>query len=175
VNHLVPFRPRLLVLVAALWLAGCAAQKLHDQSMDQISAGQVRPGLQGLQKASQLEPDNARYRIDFLTQRALATQAVLSRAEEAHRAGRLDEAQQRFQDALLLDDTSERAQRGLRLVNDQRRADNVIQQAERSLKANQLDTARDLLQRAVKEMPLNSSLASQLSGSRSHSAPSRSR
>jgi general secretion pathway protein D len=155
-------RPRLVVLAAAVWLAGCAAQKLHDQSMDQIGAGQLRPGLQGLRKASELEPDNARYRIDYLTQRGLALQATLGRAEDAQRAGRLDDAQRRFEDALLLDEGSERARRGLQLVTEQRRADAVIQQAERALKANQVDNARDLLQRAAKEMPLDTRLAGQL-------------
>ena len=163
-NHLPPLRPRLLALAVTVWLAGCAAQKLHDQAMEQIGAGQVRPGLQSLRKASELEPDNARYRIDYLTQRALASQNSLNRAEDARRAGRLDEAQKGYQDALAIDETSERAQRGLQQLAEQRRADGVIQQAERATKANQLDSARDLLQRALKEMPLNASLTMALRG-----------
>ena len=155
-------RHRLVALVAALLLAGCAAQKLHDDGMQQITEGKVGPALLSLRKAAEMDPGNARYRIDFLTQRALATQGVLNKADDARTAGRLDEAAQRYREALTLDDANERAQRGALLVQEQRRAENVIQQAERSLKAGQNDAALDLLRRGVKDMPGNPALAAQL-------------
>ena len=120
---------RLAALAAALLLAGCAAQKHHDDGLQQVHEGKLAPGLQNLRKASELDPSNARYRIDYLTQRELATQAVLARADDARQAGRLDEAAQRYRDALQLDEGNERAQRGAALVAEQRRADGVITQA----------------------------------------------
>jgi general secretion pathway protein D len=155
-------RHRLVALIAALLLAGCAAQQLHDDGMRQISDGKVGPALQALRKASEMDPGNARYRIDYLTQRTLATQAVLAKADDARTAGRLDEAGQRYRDALALDDANERAQRGAALVQDQRRADSVVQQAERAHKAGQTDAALDLLKRGVKDVPGNASLVAQL-------------
>jgi general secretion pathway protein D len=161
-NELRRPRHRLVALMATLLLAGCAAQQLHDDGMRQIGDGKVGPALQSLRKASEMDPGNARYRIDYLTQRTLATQAVLAKADDARTAGRLDEAAQRYRDALALDDANERAQRGAALVQDQRRADNVIQQAERAQKAGQTDAALDLLKRGVRDIPGNASLAAQL-------------
>ncbi len=155
-------RHRWLALAAALLLAGCAAQKLHDDGMQQITEGKVGPALQSLRKAAEMDPGNARYRIDFLTQRALATQGVLNKADDARAAGRLDEAAQRYREALALDDANERAQRGAQLVQEQRRADSVLQQAERSQKAGQTESALDLLRRGLKDMPGNAALAAQL-------------
>jgi general secretion pathway protein D len=148
-------------LLAAL-LAGCAAQQLHADGMQQVTEGKVAAGLQKLRSASEMEPTNARYRIDFLTQRALISQALLGRADDARNAGRLDDASQRYREALQYDDSSERAQRGLQLVTDQRRADSVLQQAERNYKAGNLETAQDLLKRGLKDLPGNASLAAML-------------
>lgn len=154
--------PRTLLLAAALLLAGCAAQKHHTEGLQQLQAGQTAAALQNLRKALELEPGNARYRIDYLSQRALASQAILERADEARTAGRLDEAQQRYRESLQFDDGNERAQRGITLVQEQRRADAVLQQADRSLKAGQLEAAQDLLRRGAKDLPGNASLAAQL-------------
>ncbi|WP_341888618.1 secretin N-terminal domain-containing protein [Variovorax sp. YR752] len=153
---------RLVALAAALLLAGCAAQKHHDDGLQQIHEGKLAPGLQSLRKASELDPSNARYRIDYLTQRELATQAILARADEARQAGRLDEAAQRYRDALQLDEGNERAQRGALLVAEQRRADTTIAQAERALKAGHTEGAQDLLRRAAKDLPGNASVLAQL-------------
>lgn len=157
-------RPGTLAAVAAVvvLLAGCAAQQHSSDGMRLLHEGKVAEGLENLRKASEMEPSNARYRIDYLTQRELATQAVLSRADDARAAGRLDEATQRYQEALKLNEGSERAQRGLQLVADQRKADTAIQQAERATKAGQTEQAQDILRRASKDVPGNSSVAAQL-------------
>jgi len=163
-----PSTPRLsrhlCALTIAVLLAGCAAQQHHSDGLQQINEGKIGPALQNLRKASELDPANARYRIDYLTQRALATQGVLARADDARAAGRLDEAMQRYREAMGLDESSERAKRGAQLVAEQRRADGVIQQAERSVKAGQLETAQDQLRRAAKDLPGNASIAAQLRG-----------
>ncbi|HNW61507.1 MAG TPA: secretin N-terminal domain-containing protein [Piscinibacter sp.] len=153
---------RLVALAAALLLAGCAAQSMHSDGLQQLNEGKVAQGLQNLRKASEMDPGNARYRIDFLTQRELATQAVLRRADEARTAGRVDEAIQRYREALQLDEGSERAQRGLMQLDDQRKGEAAIQQAERMLKAGQTDPARDVLRRAQKDLPGNAAVAAQL-------------
>mgnify|MGYP001245951182 CR=1 FL=1 len=154
--------PLLATLVAALLLAGCAAQKHHDEGLQQVQRGQLAPGLQNLRRATELEPANARYRIDYLTQRELGAQSVLARADEARAAGRLDEAAQRYAEALQLDEGSDRALRGAQLVAEQRQADAVLAQAERALKAGQTEPAHDMLRRAAKDMPGNASVAARL-------------
>ena len=82
---------RLAAIAAALWLAGCAAQQHNGDGMKLLRDGKTAEGLAALRKASELDPNNARYRIDYLAQRELASQAALNRADEARGAGRLDE------------------------------------------------------------------------------------
>jgi len=149
-------------LAVALLLAGCAAQSVHNEGLQQLRDGKVAQAVQTLRKAADMDPGNARYRIDYLTQRELAAQALLSRADEARAAGRLDEAAERYREALQIDDSSERALRGARLVVEQRKADAAIAQAERYAKGGQTESAQDVLRRAAKDLPGNASLQAQL-------------
>lgn len=151
-----------LSLASLALLAACAGQQLHNDGMGLLQSGKVAEGLQSLRKATEAEPSNARYRIDYLAQRALATQGLLGKAEEARTAGRLEEAAQRYREALALDDGNERAQRGLVAVSEQRKADAAIAQAEKFAKLGQFDAALDTLRRGSKDLPSNGSIATQL-------------
>ncbi len=153
---------RLAVLAGAALLAGCAAQRLHDDGMKQIQQGQVPAGLQTLRQASDMEPSNARYRIDYMAQRALAVQAMLERADAARTGGRLDEAEAAYREALALDGNNDRALRGARLLVDQRRADSALAQTDRSVQAGQLEQGREIVRHALKQMPDNASLSARL-------------
>jgi general secretion pathway protein D len=153
---------RVCAIAAALLLAGCAAQKLHNDAMQQLGDGQVPTALDNLRKASEMDPANARYRIDYMTQRALAVQRQIAAADQARTAGRLNEAADLYGAALKIDDDSEQAKRGLTLVAEQRRADTVLQQAERAFKAGQTEGGLDMLRRAVKDLPGNTSIAARL-------------
>ena len=83
-SHPAPWRfAALAALTSALWLAGCAAQQHNGDGLRLLREGKTAEGLASLRKASDMEPNNARYRIDYLAQRELASQAVLSRADEA--------------------------------------------------------------------------------------------
>ena len=149
-------------LAAALWLAGCAAQQHNGDGMKLLHEGKTAEGLANLRKASELEPKNPRYRIDYLAQRELASQAVLARADDARTAGRLDEAAAGYQEVLRFNEGSERAQRGLQLVQEQRKADAAIALADKHARAGQADAAQDVLRRAVKDVPGNASLQARL-------------
>lgn len=149
-------------LAATLWLAGCAAQQHNGDGMKLLHEGKTAEGLANLRKASELEPKNPRYRIDYLAQRELASQAVLARADEARTAGRLDEAASSYQEVLRFNDGSERAQRGLQLVQEQRKADAAIALAEKHARAGQAESAQDVLRRAIKDIPGNASLQAKL-------------
>jgi len=153
---------RLAVLAAALLLAGCAAQQHNGDGMKLLHEGKTAEGLASLRKATELDPKNPRYRIDYLAQRELASQAVLARADEARAAGRLDEAASGYQEVLRFNDGSERAQRGLQLVQEQRKADAAIALADRHARAGQADSAQDVLRRAIKDIPGNASLQAKL-------------
>ncbi|WP_374369202.1 secretin N-terminal domain-containing protein [Piscinibacter sp.] len=153
---------RLAAIAAALWLAGCAAQQHNGDGMKLLRDGRTVEGLASLKKASELDPNNPRYRIDYLAHRELASQAALNRADEARLAGRLDEAAKGYQEVLRFNEASERAQRGLQLVQEQRKADTALALAEKHARAGQHEAAQDVLRRAAKDLPGNSSVQSQL-------------
>ncbi len=153
---------RLAAIAAALWLAGCAAQQHNGDGMKLLRDGKTAEGLAALRKASELDPNNARYRIDYLAQRELASQAALNRADEARGAGRLDEAVKGYQEVLRFNEGSERAQRGLQLVQEQRKADAALALAEKHARAGQHEAAQDVLRRAAKDLPGNLSVQAQL-------------
>lgn len=159
-SHPAPWR--LAALAAALWLAGCAAQQHNGDGLKLLQEGRTAEGLASLRKASELEPKNPRYRIDYLAQRELASQAVLGRADEARLAGRLDDATKGYQEVLRFNEGSERAQRGLQLVQEQRKADTALALAEKHARAGQAEAAHDVLRRAIKDLPGNASVQAQL-------------
>ena len=144
---------RALALACAVLLSGCAAQRLHEQGLQALGQGEPGVALQSLRQASELEPGNARYRLDYLQQRALALQSLNTRADEARNAGRGDEASALYRQALQLDNVNERALRGLQQMQDQRRVVQATAQIEQSLQSQQPEQARDQVRRALRDLP----------------------
>ncbi|MEY8878379.1 MAG: secretin N-terminal domain-containing protein [Leptothrix sp. (in: b-proteobacteria)] len=142
-----------LSLACVIALGGCAAQNSHDAGLQSLADGRTEQGLQQLKQATEIEPSNPRFRLDFLSQRALATQQLIGRAEEARSAGRIDVAQGLYRDVLTLDANNDRAQRGLQQLQDQRRVEVVKQQVDASLQAQQPSQAMEQVRRAQREMP----------------------
>lgn len=142
-----------LTLACAVVLSGCAAQRVHEDGLNAIASGRTTEGLQQLRQAAEQEPGNARYRIDYLSQRTLATHALAGKADDARSAGQLDEAARLYREALMLDPSSDRAQRGLQAVQDQRRVDGVRSQVDSFLKGRQNEQALEAVRRAQRELP----------------------
>ncbi|MGY0194539.1 secretin N-terminal domain-containing protein [Leptothrix sp. BB-4] len=142
-----------LTLACAVVLTGCAAQRAHDDGLNALAQGRTGEGLQHLRQASEQDPGNARYRIDYLSQRALATQNICNRADEARAKDQFDEAARLYREALSLDPANERAQRGLQAVQDLRRIEVVRGQVDSQLKGKQLEQAAETVRRAQRELP----------------------
>ena len=142
-----------LAAITAMLLAGCAAQRLHDQGLASVAEGRTQQGLDELRRASEMEPGDARFRIDFLNERQRAVLRAIDRAERAMQADQLDSAQDLWRQVLALDAGNDRALRGLMQTEERRRADVVIQEAERLFKARQAEQAQETLRRVLKEQP----------------------
>jgi general secretion pathway protein D len=138
---------------AALLLAGCAAQRLHSDGLDQIEKGHNREGLSSLRRAAELDQDNPRYRMDYLNQRQFAVQRLFYTAELAWQAGKLDEAEKPLRGVLELEPTNDRALRALFDIEQRRRADRQVDQADEQIRSGQLAAARDLLKGVLREQP----------------------
>jgi len=140
-------------VVVSAGLLGCAAQRLNDDGMKMISAGQNEQGLSLLARASEMEPGNSRFRIDYLEQQALAVRDLLRRASDARSSGQGSAARELYLAALRLDSANELARRGMAAVDMDERHGAIISDADRSFKAGDSVGARAKLRQVLLENP----------------------
>jgi general secretion pathway protein D len=117
------------VLAIALW--GCAAQRAYQDGQTLIAAGDAVAGLSKLEEAVSREPSNAQYRITLAIQKSRLVQAALGVANVALKAGRLDEAELQFGNALRLDAGLAAARQGLDDVQKEKRRAALLDDVER--------------------------------------------
>ncbi|MEY2688386.1 MAG: hypothetical protein RL375_2584, partial [Pseudomonadota bacterium] len=149
--NLTALRPRLTALAAAFLLAACAGQQLHKEGIDQLAKGQTQQGLESLRKASEADPTNAQYRIDFIRQRSAVVQASIAAGDDALARGKFEDAQMRYREALAAEPSNERAVRGLVRIEERKRLDAQFEQAEKLVKAGQFEQAQDILGRLARD------------------------
>ncbi len=155
-----PALPALTALaLAAVLLGGCAAQREHRDGLDYASQGKAEQALTSLRRANELEPDNVRYKLDYVMQRNVAIRNLVERADDERKVLHFDAALQLYREALKIEPGNERALRGVKMVEIERRAQVQLAAAERAFKANQLDSARDTVRGVLMEMPQNSAAA----------------
>ena len=145
-----------MVLMTTL-LSGCAGYRYHAEGMELINAGKREQGLPLLAQATQLEPNNARYRMDYLTQQGLVVRDLLNRADAARAAGQLSAARDLYVAAARMDAGNERARRGIAQVNLDERHVAIIADAERLQKSGNAAAAREKLRVVLTENPVNNS------------------
>jgi general secretion pathway protein D len=147
-------RPRLTALATAVLLAACASQQLHKEGMDQLAQGHTQDGLNSLRRASEAEPSNAQYRVDYLKQRTAMAQAAVAAGDDALSRGKPDDARERYREVLTFEPTNERAVRGLVQIEERKRAEAQFAQAERLFKGGQNEAAQEILARMAREQTM---------------------
>jgi general secretion pathway protein D len=130
----------LLILVGAL-LGGCASNRAFKAGKELIEAGEAEAGLAKVEEALRLDPENREYRIYLVRQREFAIQRFLALAEEARRAGKLDDAERSFRRAGALHPGNPRARAGLEALELDRRHRAVLAEAEAALKKKDIEAA----------------------------------
>ncbi len=142
-------------LVAVLVLLGCAAERDHSEGMKSMTGGDPERGLALLARASQAEPENPQYRLDFLKQQALTERDALARGDEARHAGHLEDARKWYQAALRVNPGSDGALRGIANVEMDGRHLTALADAQTLMDAGQYETARDRLHKVLLENSAN--------------------
>lgn len=140
---------RLSAVIAATALVGCAAQRLHDEGMRAISAGDRDKGLQGLREAALREPSNPRFRLDLLNEQEAFARELLNRADEARQRGDFEQAKALYQQALSIAPGLDRAASGLAAIEQDVQIARWLEQAAALLKDGKLDAAQALVSRAL--------------------------
>lgn len=147
-------RSALAVFVAVLvTLGGCAAQSAFRDGKSLLAQGKPLEGLAKLEQASQLDPASAEYRIAYLQARERVAQVAFERGEAARSASHYEEAEGAYREMLSIRTQQDRALNGLRLVDQHRRWDALIKEAEAAMGRKDWDPARNKARAVLMESP----------------------
>lgn len=149
-------------LVVVAGLAGCAAERLHNEALDLAQRGNHDAALPMLQEASRLDPSNAKFRIDLLNEVSSYSSDLVRHGDEARSKGRLDDAVSFYRKAQKVEPSNDRAQRGLAGIESDIRTARLVAESERLMRDDKLDAARDKAKAAVLESPRSSIARQQL-------------
>ena len=148
-------RRRAALLLVACALGGCAAQRFNSDGQRQIDEGQVGTGLASLREAMRLDPDNLRYRLDYVNRLGEETKKLIRRGEELRAAGDTGAARAAFLAALQLDNSNERARRGVSDIDMDIRHRDILAEAEKMIANGKWDTARERTMVVLLDNPAN--------------------
>lgn len=139
---------------AALVLVACApGRPLHDEAERALASGDHDAALAKLREASQKEPTNAQYKVDLLREQAAYARELIRRADDARRSGNADEASALYAKAVAVEPSNERAARGLAEIQRDAKHAKLLAEAERLLKDNQYEAARNKVKTVLTESP----------------------
>src|SRR5258706_532260 len=131
------------VLAAVGLLAACAVSRQHAEGLQAMAAGDRERGLAALEAASNAEPTNSQYRMDYLKQLSFTVNSQLAQADEARRSRQYEAARQLYLNTLKIDAGNDRALRGLSNIEMDQRHNALLAEAEKLLAAHDLAGARE--------------------------------
>ncbi len=153
--RLAPLGRFALPLLLAGALIGCAAERDHTEGLKDMTRGDPERGLALLARASQAEPENSLFRLDFLKQQALAERDALRRGDDSRRVGQLEAARQWYLSALRVNPASDSALRGIANVEMDGRHIAALADAQEMLRSGKFEAARDRLHKVLLENSAN--------------------
>ena len=146
-----PVRVRVLALALVFLLAGCAEERIRDDSSQLIASGSFEQGMQMLEQGVQQHPDSVQLRERLLMARSNVLAALIAQAEAARAAGKLDVAEQLLQRAAAFDSSGQRVRTLLADLTIERRQGQALAQAQELIAAQQPDAALKVVNDALKD------------------------
>ena len=144
-----------LLLAVCLGLCGCAAQTAYREGQSRAMQGDLAQALPRFEEALRLAPNSVEYRIAVMRTRERLLAQKLQRADLALAQSQALAAEQLYRDVLVEAPGNDRAQQGLRLVERQRRFEQVLPRAEAAASAREWAQLRTLLRPLQMEAPLH--------------------
>lgn len=115
----------------AIALVGCGAIAHHRAGMSALKKGEYSVAVKELQKATEMDPGDVRYRKDWLQGRESSSENLLSKAASAMTSGDALLADRHYRELLSFDPKNQQALAGLeRLANLSRATDDVVKARE---------------------------------------------
>jgi len=143
----------LVILLAGMLLAGCAAEREFREGKALLGEGKVEEGLAKLEKVAKDDSDNHEYRSYFFRSRDLALTQLLAQADGLRGKGQQDEAETIYQRILGVDAHHARAKAGVAAVAMDRRHKAATAEAEALFKKGDMEAAQAKLRRVLQENP----------------------
>ena len=133
-----PFARRLCVLLLSALIAGCATERLRRESVKAFEQGAYEEAIANLEEAVRNDPSNLELRLELRLRLEAAVQQLITAADRARANGDRESAATSYRRVLTLEPGNDRALRGLRGLQADRR------HAERTAKAEQLFAAKQI-------------------------------
>ena len=143
---------RALALGLALLLAGCAGQEAFKRGETQSGARQWEAAAESYRQASLEDPSNLQYRVALVRANQYRIEALLDEAGAA-REQRPAEARETYSKVLVIDPRNERAEAGLRAIEQQEKLARLYAEALRAGQQGRDIEARQKLKRLLDEAP----------------------
>ena len=152
-------RPLTMFAVAlALTLAGCAQQRIRDESQLLLRDGQFEKAVASLEVGLKSYPDSALLRAGVLQARNEAMSRLIAEAAAARSSGRLDDAEAALKRAAAFDSGGKRVEALLFDLATERRQRKAVAEAEALAAKKQPEVALRVIADALKDSPRQSEL-----------------
>ncbi|MDH5538353.1 MAG: secretin and TonB N-terminal domain-containing protein, partial [Rhizobacter sp.] len=146
------FRPALALVLAGL-LGACAGDLRRSEAVAALDAGRYEEGLASLQEVARERPGDTRLRIELRRREEVALVRLLSAAQSALAAGRLDEAQVQFERVRALQPANPRASAGLEAIAAERRHAETLRKAGAAMESGDSVDAQAMARAVLQENP----------------------
>jgi general secretion pathway protein D len=147
-----------LGLVAASVLAGCAEQRIRNESTEQLHRGEYEAALRTLQGGVSRYPESALLRAGLDQAREAAIERLVANANENVAAQEFDRAEGELQRALALDPRNDRVRKLQADLLNERRASKAAGKAEALLAAGKRQEALHVVDAALLLAPRHAEL-----------------
>jgi len=136
-----PFARRLCVLLLSALIAGCATERLRRESVKAFEQGAYEEAIANLEEAVRNDPSNLELRLELRLRLEAAVQQLITAADRARANGDRESAATNYRRVLTLEPGNDRALRGLKGVQADRRHAERIVKAEQLFASKQIDAA----------------------------------
>lgn len=134
-------------------LGACAAQRAHQQGLDNLNKGEWERGLAKLEEAIDKDPQNVVFRADYRQKREQVINRLLTAADTAKATGKNDEAEILYRQVLSIERDNARALSGTGDVGNDRRHATILKEAQELVKKQDLAGAQAKLHIILSENP----------------------
>ena len=156
-----PVRPAsgtAVAIAALLLVAGCAENRIREESRKAMAGGQYQQAMSTLENGLRDYPESTSLRTTLLQARADAQTRLISQALSQRAAGQYDEATATLRQALELDPSNARVQALLSDMELERKGAADLAVAQKWVEARQPDRALRTLEQALKDNPRHGGL-----------------